>query len=99
MFDNELTEEEYNKFPKKEEPSIITKKQVDELLLPDTNQTNQEDMPKDVLFPDSKPPHASHCPRCGKNSEREELEQRENEPLRFRCLECNMSSLDSEWIE
>ena len=101
MFDHQLTEEEAKNVNKKKPPNI-TKKEVEEFLALKTSNTNQEeapetdqeDMPKDVLFKHSH----GFCPRCKQNSAREQLSGA-NEPLRFRCLACKSVSLMSDWTE
>ena len=72
---------------------LLTKKEAENLL----KETNQEDIPKDVLdrFPDFVRQH-NCCPRCGKNTAREQMIDASG-PLRFRCLSCQGVSLMADW--
>lgn len=60
------------------------------------NDTNQEDIPSDVLqeFSDFAKQH-SCCPRCGRNTAREQIT--DAGPLRFRCRSCFQVSLIADW--
>ena len=81
MFDHHITQEEVRRLINKEA----------------TNQTNQEDVPRDILetFPDFIKQH-NCCPRCKQNGQREQISCL-NEPLRFRCCSCGGVSLSSDW--
>ena len=78
----------------------ITGKEVEEIMGRKPKQeedTNQEDVPEDVLkkFPDFIKQH-NCCPRCKQNGAREQVLGM-NEPLRFRCVSCGGVSLLSDW--
>ncbi|MBI5004859.1 MAG: hypothetical protein HZC04_01585 [Candidatus Lloydbacteria bacterium] len=72
---------------------LLTREEVEKLL----KSTDQEDIPKDVLdkFPDFAK-QGNCCPRCGKNTAREQITDA-NGPLRFRCCSCHAVSLMADW--